>query len=197
MAQDWNLPITSVSEGAAITDIIPKALETLRTGHSGGSEPTQTVPFMIWNDSVSGVVKRRNSTNTAWIILGPLEVSSARSSVMSQLGAPTAPLKARFVAPGRTKVLRVALVSDVTSVSDGTKYLSLQARNVTAAVDLYASAPTTTGDELVVDTPWRKDVDQNDLMNDGELLDVTLSATGNPGLTGADIWVQIDYELIG
>lgn len=46
---------------------INDALEALVSNNSGTSAPSTTFPFMFWYDSTNGILKQRNSADSAWI----------------------------------------------------------------------------------------------------------------------------------
>lgn len=60
--------------GAAFRADLNLALQALVGNSSGTSAPTTTFPYMFWADTSAGVLKQRNSANTAWISLGLLGV---------------------------------------------------------------------------------------------------------------------------
>lgn len=43
------------------------AFAALVTGNSGPTAPLTTYPYMIWEDTATGVRKKRNSSNTGWV----------------------------------------------------------------------------------------------------------------------------------
>lgn len=77
---------------------IEAAFDAIATNNSGSSEPAVKKAFMPWADAGSGLMKQRNSTNTGWITIGPLDTPgfglgdqvgdykmSARSSIQNYL----------------------------------------------------------------------------------------------------------------
>lgn len=48
-------------------------IDELLSGFLGGTEPSITYPGMLWQDTASGLWKRRNTADTGWITLGSLE----------------------------------------------------------------------------------------------------------------------------
>jgi hypothetical protein len=74
MAQVWNLPlVANTAAGSSLGMItINDGFEALRTLHSGATEPTSTVAYMLWADLTLFLLKMRNSTNTGWITLGKI-----------------------------------------------------------------------------------------------------------------------------
>lgn len=57
---------------AALRADLNNALAAIATGNSGNAAPSVTYPHMEWNDTLNGLKKIRNASNTAWIVLGSL-----------------------------------------------------------------------------------------------------------------------------
>ena len=53
--------------GAAFRADLNLALLAILGANSGASEPTTKIAYMLWADTTSGILKQRNSANTAWI----------------------------------------------------------------------------------------------------------------------------------
>lgn len=74
MSQVWDVdtivPGTTTPAGDIVK--ITDAFEALRTLHSGSSAPTDTVAYMFWADTTTGLLKIRNAANSAWLTLGTL-----------------------------------------------------------------------------------------------------------------------------
>ena len=58
--------------GAAVRSDINGALAAIATNNSGATEPTTTYAFQWWPDTTSGLLKIRNSANSAWVTVGTL-----------------------------------------------------------------------------------------------------------------------------
>lgn len=77
MAQaNINLPN---SDGMTYRNNNNDALEAMATGFSGATTPTTTFPFMTWVDTTDNVLKRRNETNSQWVIMDSLPVGKVDS----------------------------------------------------------------------------------------------------------------------
>lgn len=73
MAQTWDVDdISGTSSPADDRAKLTNGLEALRTVHSGTSAPSDTVAYMYWVDTTNGVLKQRDSGNTAWRIRGTI-----------------------------------------------------------------------------------------------------------------------------
>ena len=59
--------------GAAVRSDLNNGLAAIVTQNSGATEPTTTYAFMRWADTTAGVMKMRNSANSAWITLYQLD----------------------------------------------------------------------------------------------------------------------------
>lgn len=68
--------------GAAVRTDINNALGALFTLSSGAAAPATTIAHMLWVDTTSGTLKRRNAANTGWIVVHTIDESFvlARSS---------------------------------------------------------------------------------------------------------------------
>lgn len=60
-------------DGAQILQELNGQLESIATNNSGDNAPQFTFPFMPWADTDNGLLKQRNSTNTAWVVIGELD----------------------------------------------------------------------------------------------------------------------------
>ena len=52
---------------------------------SGATEPSTRYPNQLWADTTSGLLKIRNTANTAWISLGPLDGSHTANTIRGRL----------------------------------------------------------------------------------------------------------------
>lgn len=58
--------------GANVRADLNNVLEAIATINSGSSSPGTTFPYQFWADTTTGLLKQRNSANTAWIVKGVL-----------------------------------------------------------------------------------------------------------------------------
>jgi hypothetical protein len=61
--------------GATVRADLNLALDTLNTLNSGPSAPSPTSAYMLWADTGAGYLKQRNSGNSGWVALRPLDPS--------------------------------------------------------------------------------------------------------------------------
>ncbi len=54
---------------------VNNAKQAAQTFNSGPGEPPETYPFMFWVDTsgIPSLVKRRNSSNSAWVLIGEID----------------------------------------------------------------------------------------------------------------------------
>jgi len=62
-------PLTGTGLAAYITD----AVRAISSNQRGATEPPELLAGMLWDDTSTGLLKKRNSTNTGWITLGASE----------------------------------------------------------------------------------------------------------------------------
>jgi hypothetical protein len=54
------------------------ALAALFSSSSGSSAPSTTIAYQFWADTTNGLLKIRNATNSAWIVVGAFDASGFR-----------------------------------------------------------------------------------------------------------------------
>jgi hypothetical protein len=60
------------ASGAAVRADLNNALSAVVTLNSGATEPATMFAYMLWADTTTGLLKQRNSGNTAWITVGTM-----------------------------------------------------------------------------------------------------------------------------
>lgn len=102
-----------------------------------------------------------------------------------------------FVAPYDCKVDRVAVISDTGVPASDTDYYSFQVQNLTRGNALLSAAKTTRatgGSAITADTPYYLGPDQNQVVYDGDVLELQVTETGTAAdLTGAEVVVAVEY----
>lgn len=72
--------------GLTLVGQLNDALNTIATQFSGANDPAQfAVAFSLWADTTNNVLKRRNSANTAWVIVADLLNKSLTSADIKTL----------------------------------------------------------------------------------------------------------------
>lgn len=183
--QSWLMPVAGDVWDTALATLLPNALKTLRSCHSGPSEPTETVAYMLWADTTAGLLKLRNAANSAWIVLGPLgDQWFQRVPVGEALSVSAS--RSIYLPPSRVDVTvkKIVLVTDtVTSSSSGNEW-QYELENLTQTLDLFSttvgtfSAGDVGGGETAVATPYELVPDQNVELNAGDVLELRLVAVG-------------------
>jgi hypothetical protein len=194
MAQDWSLPISGITVSSAIIDVIPKALETLRTVHSSATAPTNMVAYMLWADTSNGVLKIRNSANTAWIEVGSLTSRHDRRMFAFRYENLSA-TKQFFIIPKESMEVEdmVVTATVATSGSDASNHYRFDLYNQGAGVSLFSSLPTTNGDEVSALSAKVYTPDQNLTVSADELLIAKIEKIGT-GPTTTD-WTAAEVGL--
>lgn len=67
--------------GAAFRQDLNNCLDAIVSQNSGASEPSTTYAYQWWADTTTGLLKLRNSANTAWVTVGTL--ASANLGLLS------------------------------------------------------------------------------------------------------------------
>jgi hypothetical protein len=102
-----------------------------------------------------------------------------------------------FVAPYDCRVDQVSIVSSTGVPANDTNYYGFQVQNLTASAALLASAKTTqaTGGEAVTaDVPYELSPDQNQVVSDGDVLELQVTENGTgTDLTAAQVIVAVEY----
>ena len=102
-----------------------------------------------------------------------------------------------FVAPHDCNIGQVCLVSDTAVAANDTNYYSFQVQNLTQSEALLSSAQTTQatgGTAITADTPYAVTPDQNQVISDGDVLELQVTETGvATDLTGAEIIAVVEY----
>lgn len=85
-----------------------------------------------------------------------------------------------FVAPANCTILSASIVSELAVASSATDYWTFQIRNLTAGVNLAATAKTTNGAAISADTAYALTTDQNLSPATGAVLEFQATKTLNP-----------------
>ncbi len=82
MSQDTGDPVVPPgSNGTRSFFALSDAIGAIRSAHSGATEPTATVPYMLWADTAAGLMKMRDAADGDWIVMWSLSggVGKART----------------------------------------------------------------------------------------------------------------------
>lgn len=67
-----NSLVVADGTGAQVLAAINNGLDTLRTQFSGPTPPGTPLPYQVWADTTTGILKVRDGGNTIWIPIAPL-----------------------------------------------------------------------------------------------------------------------------
>lgn len=106
--------------GASFRADLNSALEAVVTNNAGGSAPIAQYPHMPWADETSGMMKYRNTGNTAWVTSFDLDTG------LPTLLSPTSVLNAIATGATQTSYKNLLINSNfqVNNGEDGTPYVS-------------------------------------------------------------------------
>ncbi len=102
-----------------------------------------------------------------------------------------------FVAPYDCRIDQVSLVTDTAVQTSDTNYYAFQVRNLTQSVSLLSTTVRTRpGDAGAIksDEVFDLSPDQNQVINDGDVLELMVIMTGSPAdLSDAEIIAVVEY----
>ncbi len=120
-----------------------------------------------------------------------------KTSVVTLTGWDATDQRYLFVAPYDCKIDQVSIVSDTAVAANDTNYYSFQVQNLTAANALLSAAKTTQatgGTAITGDAVYDLSPDQNQVISDGDVLELQVTETGTAtGLTSAEIVGIVEY----
>jgi len=93
MAQSSDLVVPNTS-AAGVRSAINTRLQALGTQQSGATAPATTYPYQFWADTTAGQLKIRNSANSAFVVVGTLDVANLGLAPLASptfTGTPAAP----------------------------------------------------------------------------------------------------------
>ena len=181
------------SSGTSILQQLITNCGHLVNDHWGSSAPAFLTAGMFWSDTGTGL--RKQYDGSTWHVVGPIVANGARRTLALYQGVLVGGEVMYLPVSADTFVVsRVVLVSTVaTSGSTGGANWAIQLANLTAGNNLFATAPSTNGDELAVATAWSQDVDQNATCDPDDVLALTITKTGSPtSLAAARVLIQVD-----
>ena len=102
-----------------------------------------------------------------------------------------------FVAPYDCRIDQVSLVSDTAVQASDSNYYALQVRNLTQSESLLSSplrTRTSNAGAITEDEVFDLSPDQNQVVDDGDVLELQVSKTGSPAnLSAAEIIAVVEY----
>lgn len=198
MSRSWTLPSSgSTTLKTAVTTNLPEALQALQSVFSGSGAPSATVAYMTYVDTATNLLMQRNAADNASVTVAPVLQDLGQRTMVVQVGGLSASTSVYIGAAHQKtwKILRVRVISDTASTgSDGSNNWTFQIRNKTQAQDLLATAATTNGSEIAVDTPFDVAADQNQTVAVDDVLE--FQATKNGTATSLTrVSIQVEFTL--
>lgn len=202
MSQGWTVPVLAAdSVSTALLTKFNDAVEANRTLHSGGTEPTNTVPYMWWLDTTALVLKQRNSADDAWTtVLAPNVRNNAFCKAIRIGGLPAT---AKFFLGTFNEAVTIDEVvicsSIATAGSTGVNNWAVQIHNLDTTLDLRATPwDTFTDAEIAGGAATVIATDQNADIAKDDLIEIQITKNGAPtDLTSAEITLELRGEIRG
>ena len=179
--------IISNATGAAVRSDLNGALGATVSNNSGATEPATMYAYQWWPDTTSGLLKQRNSANSAWITIGTL--GSANLGLLSLAGGTMT--GALAAAAGTAALPGIAFTGDLDSgvFSAGANQFNI-ATNGVERVEFGASEVVFNDGGVDYDFRVEGDTKANlflvDASADAVLLDGDLTLKGQADLRFAD-----------
>lgn len=82
---DFDITISDANTGVSFRAAVNAALQALASSSSGATAPATPYAFQLWADTATGLLKQRNSGNTAWYILFPLPGATSEIIMIDKL----------------------------------------------------------------------------------------------------------------
>lgn len=191
--------------GVVVLSHLVDRTNTLRANFTGTAEPSSPVANMLWADTTTGMLRVRNSANSAWLDVCPLGFQPKQVVPIQSAGA-LAAKELQIVVPHDATISRVLMVPDTAttgSVASTTEW-TFALENVTQAVQLFSATPSTAtnvagvggGTELVADAAYILTADQNASANASDVLRFTIASVGSPTAV-ADIAIAVELAPRG
>lgn len=203
MSQTYNLPIVGTDiVSIALKTTISDGFEAVRTDFSGTVEPVPKVAYQKWADTTTGLLKRRDSGNTQWDVIGLLNGENAQVVTTLKLIDFSATDDQLIVAPrGAALVQAVTILSEVTTGHSSGNEFEFKLTNVTDTLELFSATVGTFttlggvgGGVITLDVAYRLTPDQNATVGADDVLKFTWTKVGAPAnVTG--LLLQIDFAL--
>lgn len=202
--QSFPTPAATDPSSLVLLSHLVDRTDAVRANFSGSTEPASTVAYQMWADTTTGMMRVRNSTNTAWVDVHALGFAAKQTHPMQAAGALGAK-ELQMSVPNGATVARLAIVPDTstTSSSAGVTDWQFMLRNVTQSVDLFSAAPGTAtdvdgigGGEMVADALYPLTADQNQSVDAGDVLRLTVTVNGSPTAV-PDLSIALEFTPAG
>jgi len=145
---DWiGTDIIPNGSGSAVRADLNDAMLALFSQNSSATSPPETVAYMTWADTTTGLLKIRNAANSAWVTVGTL--ASTNLGLLSLAGGTMTGVLA--VTAGTAALPGIAVSGDLNTglVSPGADQLAI----TTGGTSRLAVSTTAVSSTLAVDVP--------------------------------------------
>jgi len=145
---DWiGTDIIPNGSGSAVRADLNDAMLALFSQNSSATSPPETVAYMMWADTTTGLLKIRNAANSAWVTVGTL--ASTNLGLLSLAGGTMTGVLA--VTAGTAALPGIAVSGDLNTglVSPGADQLAI----TTGGTSRLAVSTTAVSSTLAVDVP--------------------------------------------
>ena len=185
--QNWTMPTTDDVLDTTLVSYIPNALKTLRSLHSGATEPAEMVAYMLWADTTNGLLKIRNAANTAWTTLSSLEGGAAQRVTCTERVSLSASTTA-FLPPSNHDVTlnKVVIVSHSSTTSTSGNEWQFGLNNLTQSNSLFSTTVGTFttggaigGGDITAHVVYALVPDQNAALDADDVLEFTMTKVGS------------------
>ena len=134
--------------GAQVRADLNAGLTAFATSHSGNNAPSPTFPYQDWADTTTNTLKKRNGANSAWILIGSLDVANMG---LATLASPTLTGSPKSVTPtstdSSTKIATTAMVQAAAALkvaAHTTVHSVVNGTNVESTLHINNGAPSGT-----------------------------------------------------
>lgn len=207
MTQSWLLPILAGDKtSAAMLSKVNDALDALRTIHAGAAAPPNTVAYMIYVDTGTGLIYQRDAGDGSFTELLAANAKNNQGEPQIHRTGVAGSLNIPLYSPGQGwKALELVILSDtLTAGSSGADNWAFDVQNITAGpLSLFSTVPDTSGaggspGEILAQTPWVVPFDQNQVITANHFLELQITQTGAPtSLAAAELVFAIRGTLTG
>lgn len=203
MSQSWTMPTGTSVASTAIKTLIVNALLALRSCFSGASAPSDTEAYMPWLDTTNNQIKRRNAADSAWTIEGAIGKDHGKTLIHVGEFSSVSGTFTTFVTPTLEdgQIKRIILVSTTSSSSSSGNEWQFGLQNKTDAVALFSGTVGTFtslggvgGGEITADTIYELTPDQNQSLDAGDVLELTMTAVGTV-TTLTRLLILVEYTI--
>lgn len=202
MTQNFELPVPGMA-GETVFQATADSLQALQTDFAGSSAPGSPATYQLWLDTTNKVLKRWDGS--AWRPVGSLYGNPGLTSRMIYNFAVTGTLDLLIPGPPQAMVVdSIRMVSSTAVAADGTDKWTFNLTNLTQAVELFSTDPSTEavesgigGGAVTADTTYVLTPDQNASLAAGDVLELTFTEGGTVDPLGGSFSVEIWWRPEG